>query len=143
VRNSPDGAARGAVSLRSKNGPIAQQKNGRKSRAGYVMEIAPINAQIAQAVERLKSMAPAGGAAAAGQAGGADFVASLDSALAAVSRNQNTATELQRQFQLENSGVSLEETMIAMNKASISFSAAVQVRNRLVQAYEQIMQMPV
>ena len=107
------------------------------------MEIAPINAQIAQAVERLKNMAPAAKGVDAGQAKGTDFVASLDSALGAVSKNQNTATELQRQFQLENSGVSLEETMIAMNKASLSFSAAVQVRNRLVQAYEQIMQMPV
>lgn len=106
------------------------------------MDIAPINAQIAQAVERLKSMAPAGKAAGAA-AGSPDFVASLDSALASVSRSQDAATELQKQFQLENSGVSLEETMIAMNKASLSFSAAVQVRNRLVQAYEQIMQMPV
>lgn len=107
------------------------------------MEIAPINSQIAQAVERLKGMSPPTKAADVGQANGTDFVSSLDSALAAVSKNQNSATELQRQFQLESSGVSLEETMIAMNKASLSFSAAVQVRNRLVQAYEQIMQMPV
>ena len=107
------------------------------------MEIAPINAQIAQAVERLKGIAPTAKAADVGQAKGTDFVSSLDSALAAVSKNQNTATELQRQFQLENSGVSLEETMIALNKAQLTFSAAVQVRNRLVQAYEQIMQMPV
>jgi flagellar hook-basal body complex protein FliE len=107
------------------------------------MEIGPINAQIAQAVERLKGMSPAGKALETGQAKGTDFVSSLDSALAAVSQNQNSANELQRQFQLENSGVSLEETMISMNKASLSFSAAVQVRNRLVQAYEQIMQMPV
>lgn len=107
------------------------------------MEIAPINAQIAQAVERLKSVAPAAQAAGAAPASSTDFVASLDAALSSVSKSQNAATELQRQFQLENSGVSLEETMIAMNKASLSFSAAVQVRNRLVQAYEQIMQMPV
>jgi flagellar hook-basal body complex protein FliE len=107
------------------------------------MEIAPINAQIAQAVERLKGIAPAAKAADVGPAKGTDFVSSLDSALAAVSKNQNTATELQRQFQLENSGVGLEETMIALNKAQLTFSAAVQVRNRLVQAYEQIMQMPV
>jgi flagellar hook-basal body complex protein FliE len=75
--------------------------------------------------------------------GGTDFVASLDSALKAVSRNQQSATELQRQFQLENPNVSLEETMIAMNKSQLTFQAAVQVRNRLVQAYEQIMNMPV
>ena len=79
------------------------------------MEIAPINAQIAQAVERLKTTSSATRAVDAGKAQGADFVSSLDSALAAVSKNQNSATELQRQFQLENSGVSLEETMISMN----------------------------
>lgn len=103
------------------------------------MDIKPINAAIAQAVARLQQAAPP---TAAGGAGG-DFVASLQTALATVSRNQNAAAELQRQFQLENPNVSLEETMIAMNKASLSFSAAVQVRNKLVQAYEQIMNMPV
>jgi flagellar hook-basal body complex protein FliE len=103
------------------------------------MDIKPINAAIAQAVARLQQAAPP---AAANGAGG-DFVASLQSALASVSRNQNAAAELQRQFQLENPNVGLEETMIAMNKASLSFSAAVQVRNKLVQAYEQIMNMPV
>jgi flagellar hook-basal body complex protein FliE len=103
------------------------------------MQIKSINAQIAQAVAAMKSPATATKPA----DGGFDFVASLDSALKSVSRNQDVATELQRQFQLENPNISLEETMIAMNKSQISFSAAVQVRNRLVQAYEQIMNMPV
>jgi flagellar hook-basal body complex protein FliE len=103
------------------------------------MEIKSINAQIAQAVTALK--APAQQAKV--EAGGADFIASLDSALKSVSAQQSASTELQRQFSLENPNVSLEQTMIAMNKSQISFSAAVQVRNRLVQAYEQIMNMPV
>ncbi|GAB4472985.1 MAG: flagellar hook-basal body complex protein FliE [Burkholderiaceae bacterium] len=103
------------------------------------MEIKSINSQIAQAVAALKTPA----AATKPEAGGFDFLASLDSALKSVSRNQQTSAELQRQFQLENPNVSLEETMIAMNRSQISFSAAVQVRNRLVQAYEQIMNMPV
>jgi flagellar hook-basal body complex protein FliE len=76
-------------------------------------------------------------------AGGADFIDSLDAALKAVSQSQNQATGLQREFQMENPNVSLEDTMIAMNKASISFGAAVQTRNKLVTAYEQIMNMPV
>lgn len=103
------------------------------------MEVKSINAQIAQAVAALK--APA--AAVKPKESGFDFVASLDSALKSVSRNQQVSAELQRQFQLENPNVGLEETMIAMNKSQIAFSAAVQVRNRLVQAYEQIMNMPV
>jgi flagellar hook-basal body complex protein FliE len=140
-----DNAAHGAVSLHRKADHPTRDgsAHGGKSHAGYAVEIAPINAQIAQAVERLKNMTPAGKAAETAPAAGTDFVSSLNSALGSVSKSQNDATELQRQFQLENSGVSLEETMIAMNKSQLSFSAAVQVRNRLVQAYEQIMQMPV
>lgn len=99
-----------------------------------------LSAQLAQAVAGVKS----GTASSASKAvEGADFVSSLESALKSVSHAQLQATETQRQFQLENPAVSLEETMIAMNKAQISFSAAVQVRNRLVQAYEQMMNMPV
>ncbi|MCX8005434.1 MAG: flagellar hook-basal body complex protein FliE [Burkholderiaceae bacterium] len=98
----------------------------------------PIDGALAQAVARLRKATPAAAAQ-----GGGDFLASLQSALASVSRAQNAASELQRQFQLENPNVSLEETMIAMNKAQIAFAAALQVRNRLVQAYEQIMNMPV
>ncbi len=100
------------------------------------MDINSINGRIANAVGAL-----AGGVPPAGK--GADFVASLDAALKSVSRAQNDAAELQRQFQLENPNVSLEETMIAMNKSQLTFQAAVQVRNRLVQAYEQVMNMPV
>jgi flagellar hook-basal body complex protein FliE len=103
------------------------------------MEIRAINSQIAQAVAGMK--APAAPASAA--SGSGDFMASLNSALKTVSRNQQQSSELQRQFQLENPTVSLEQTMIAMNQSSLSFQAAVQVRNRLVQAYESIMNMPV
>jgi flagellar hook-basal body complex protein FliE len=104
------------------------------------MDIKSINGQIASAVGALAGGAPP---AANGADKGADFVASLDAALKSVSRTQNDAAELQRQFQLENPNVSLEETMIAMNKSQLTFQAAVQVRNRLVQAYEQVMNMPV
>lgn len=107
---------------------------------GSVGSMGAINAQIAQAVSQVKAPTAASGAQ---SAGGSDFISSLDSALKSVSRNQQTSGELQRQFQLENPNVSLEQTMIAMNQSSLSFQAAVQVRNRLVQAYEQIMQMPV
>jgi flagellar hook-basal body complex protein FliE len=39
--------------------------------------------------------------------------------------------------------VNLSDVMIAVQKASISFQAAVQVRNRLVSAYHEIMNMQV
>jgi len=105
------------------------------------MDLKAINAQIATAV----AGAPAAGVGVSAKTGGAtsDFASSLDAALKAVSNSQTQAEELQRQFALENPNVGLEDTVVAMSKASISFAAVVQVRNRLVQAYEQIMSMQV
>jgi flagellar hook-basal body complex protein FliE len=75
--------------------------------------------------------------------GGATFSVAMNQALKAVSQTQNEATRLQREVQLDNPTVSLEETMVAMQKAQIGFQATLQVRNRLVQAYSDIMNMQV
>lgn len=74
---------------------------------------------------------------------GAGFRAAMADALKGVSQTQFEATRLQRELTLDNPAVSVEETMIAMQKAQIGFQATVQVRNRLVQAYSEIMNMPV
>ena len=74
---------------------------------------------------------------------GAGFQQALTQALGAVSKTQTDASSLQREVQLDNPTVSLEQTMIAMQKAQIGFQATVQVRNKLVQAYSDIMSMQV
>jgi flagellar hook-basal body complex protein FliE len=74
---------------------------------------------------------------------GANFQGALVKALRSVSDAQQQATRLQREVQLDNPSVSLEETMVAMQKAQIGFQATLQVRNRLVQAYTDIMNMQV
>jgi flagellar hook-basal body complex protein FliE len=74
---------------------------------------------------------------------GAGFQNALTQALGDVSRTQNEATRLQREVSLGNPTVSLEETMVAMQKAQIGFQATLTVRNRLVQAYSDIMNMQV
>ncbi|HEY6132489.1 MAG TPA: flagellar hook-basal body complex protein FliE [Rubrivivax sp.] len=79
----------------------------------------------------------------AGAEGGDAFSVAMNQALKAVSQSQNEATRLQREVQLDNPTVSLEETMVAMQKAQIGFQATLQVRNRLVQAYSDIMNMQV
>jgi flagellar hook-basal body complex protein FliE len=101
------------------------------------MDLKAINAQIATAVAGAPAASPAGSGT------DSDFASSLDAAVKAVSRGQTQAEEVQRQFALENPNVGLEDAVVAMSKASISFAAAVQVRNRLVQAYDQIMNMQV
>ena len=50
---------------------------------------------------------------------------------------------MQQQVQLGNPSVSLEQTMVAIQKAQIGFQATVHVRNRMVQAYTDIMNMQV
>ena len=74
---------------------------------------------------------------------GGGFQAALTQALGSVSNAQNQAASLQREVQLDNPNVSIEETMVAMQKAQIGFQATLQVRNRLVQAYSDIMNMQV
>lgn len=74
---------------------------------------------------------------------GKGFQGELKSALQSVSQAQNFATTLQKQVQMENPKVSLEETMVAIQKAQIGFQATLHVRNRMVQAYTDIMNMQV
>ncbi len=71
------------------------------------------------------------------------FGNAMAQALKAVSAAQFESSALQRELQLDNPTVSLEQTMIAMNKSQIGFTAALTVRNRLVQAYSDIMNMQV
>ena len=74
---------------------------------------------------------------------GAGFQDALKKAISSVSESQNEASRLQREVQLDNPTVSIEETMVAMQKAQIGFQATLQVRNRMVQAYSEIMNMQV
>ena len=74
---------------------------------------------------------------------GAGFQHALTQALGAVSQSQTDASALQREVQLDNPTVSIEQTMVAMQKAQIGFQATLQVRNKMVQAYSDIMSMQV
>jgi flagellar hook-basal body complex protein FliE len=71
------------------------------------------------------------------------FGEAFKTALQNVSAAQNKSSELQTQFQLGNKNVSLEETMLAMQKSQIGFQAALHVRNRMMQAYTDVMNMQV
>jgi flagellar hook-basal body complex protein FliE len=105
---------------------------------------AAARAGMANVAERVRqSAAAAGGAGAAGGPVSGSFQTSFSQALKQVSATQHQASELQRQVQLGNPTVSIEETMVAMQKAQIGFQATLQVRNKLVQAYTDIMNMQV
>ncbi len=71
------------------------------------------------------------------------FAAELARSLSRVSEMQNTATVQAQSFQSGEPGVSLNDVMIDMQKAGIAFQATMQVRNRIIQAYQEIASMPV
>ena len=71
------------------------------------------------------------------------FAAELKQALDNVAAMQNSASDQAQAFTLGKPGVALNDVMINMQKAGIAFQTTVQVRNRLVAAYQEIASMPV
>lgn len=71
------------------------------------------------------------------------FAAELQRSIQQVAEMQNASAAQARSFQLGDSNVSLNDVMIDMQKASIAFQTTVQVRNRLVAAYQEIASMPI
>ncbi len=72
-----------------------------------------------------------------------DFQGMLTKALASVNQTQQQAASLSARFEHNDPKVDLSEVMIASQKANVSFQAITQVRNKLVSAYQDIMNMPI
>ncbi|MDZ7754489.1 MAG: flagellar hook-basal body complex protein FliE [Gammaproteobacteria bacterium] len=94
---------------------------------------------------QMRAMAAQAQAPAAGEsgdkAGGADFNALLKQSLDSVNGRAQEAKALTAAFEQGDPNVELAEVMIAVQKSSISFQGLLQVRNRLVQAYQDISNM--
>lgn len=73
---------------------------------------------------------------------GPSFAEMLGKAVNNVNGLQQDANKIARAFEMGQSGVDITDVMIATQKSSVSFQAMTQVRNKLVQAYQDIMQMP-
>jgi flagellar hook-basal body complex protein FliE len=67
----------------------------------------------------------------------------LKKSLDAVNETQTTAGKLAEAYELGTGNVDLATVMIESQKASVSFRALTEVRNRLVNVYQDIMNMPV
>lgn len=94
-----------------------------------------------RAVAQAAANLPARSDMVAEQQGG--FAAELQRSLSRVSEMQNTANAQTQAFQAGSPDISLNDVMVDMQKASIAFQATLQVRNRLIQAYQEISSMPV
>ena len=78
-----------------------------------------------------------------GAGGTTDFAAVLKSSLDSVAQAQNHSEKLEQAFVLGDDKVSLSDVMIDMQKSNISFQTTVQVRNKVIAAYNDIMNMQV
>lgn len=72
-----------------------------------------------------------------------EFGVMLKSAIDNINGLQLEAGDLRQRLEMGDQSISLAEVMIAAQKSSIAFEAGVQVRNKVVDAYEKIMNMPV
>jgi flagellar hook-basal body complex protein FliE len=99
---------------------------------------------IDQLLQELNTLAArAGGQEPAAAAGSPGFGEMLKSTLEQVNNAQQQAGQLTEKFDLNAPDVNLHDVMMSLQKASLSFQTMVQVRNRLVSAYQEIMNMQV
>ena len=102
-------------------------------------------------IDQMLSMLRASSAAASSRAGEApstpvgatDFAQVLQTSIAQVNQTQQQAEAMAASFAAGNSTENLHEVMIELQKASISFQEMIQVRNKLVSAYHDVMNMQV
>lgn len=72
-----------------------------------------------------------------------DFQSILTQAVREVNQAQNTAQAKVQQFSTGESNMTLEEVMVSLQKANLSLQGMIAVRNRLVEAYKDITNLPV
>jgi flagellar hook-basal body complex protein FliE len=74
---------------------------------------------------------------------GADFGALMKDSINQVNEAQTQAKAMATAFEAGDPDVNLPEMMVALQKASLSFQAMTQVRNKLLSAYQEVMNMQV
>lgn len=113
---------------------------------GGAMSVDRVMALRSQILERnqalAKANAVAGAAAPAAPSGPASFGDTLNQALQGVNQSQNAASDISATYERGDT-IDIAKVMLARQEASVSFEATLQVRNKLLSAYKDIMSMPV
>ena len=72
----------------------------------------------------------------------AGFAAELKRSLDSISNRQESASKQAEDFELGKPGIALNDVMVDLQKANVAFQTGLQVRNRLVSAYQEVMNLP-
>jgi flagellar hook-basal body complex protein FliE len=99
---------------------------------------------IESVLQQMRVLAQSSGmsAAAGPEAASGGFAGELKKSLDRISDTQQNAYSQAEAFELGKPGVALNDVMVDMQKANIGFQMGLQVRNRVVAAYQEIMNMP-
>lgn len=104
---------------------------------------------IQSALAQMQTLATqAGGQAAKGQqvstqVGQGGFAGELQASIQRINRLQQASAAKTMAFQAGDPNVELNDVMVDMQKSSVAFQMGLQVRNRLVSAYKDVMNMQV
>ncbi len=105
------------------------------------------NVNIDQLLHQMRQMAAAAGASgvreSSSREGGPAFEQVLGDSIRKVNELQQNASDLAAAFEKGDPNVDLAEVMVELQKASVSFTAMTEVRNKLLSAYQDIMNMQV
>jgi flagellar hook-basal body complex protein FliE len=106
-------------------------------------QIRSLQAAQKAAIARPVAAPGVGGAAGAPGVAGTSFAETLKRGIDQVNATQQNASKLVTAFERGTPGVELSQVMVETQKASVSFRAVTEVRNRFVSAYQEIMNMPI
>lgn len=101
------------------------------------------SANLLAKIRELNAQLDGPGTAAPAETGGVEFSSLLSKSINAVNDAQQTAGAQAAAYEAGEPGADLTQVMISLQKASLSFQAMTEVRNKLVNAYQEVMNMPV
>ncbi|WP_338564300.1 flagellar hook-basal body complex protein FliE [Erwinia sp. E_sp_B04_7] len=98
---------------------------------------------IESVVQQLQSSAIQAGGRQSDASNHVDFAGAMKAALDKISDTQTAARAQAQDFELGKPGINLNDVMVDLQKSSVSMQMGIQVRNKLVSAYQEIMNMQV
>ncbi|MDD5216042.1 MAG: flagellar hook-basal body complex protein FliE [Methylococcales bacterium] len=99
--------------------------------------------RITPALEQIRNLSVAAGSSVPETpTQGIDFGTILKDAINDVNEKQQVSSNMKAAFEAGDKTMNLAEVMVASQKASVSFQGLTQVRNKLVEAYKDVMNMP-
>ncbi|WP_174292312.1 flagellar hook-basal body complex protein FliE [Sphingomonas bacterium] len=110
--------------------------------AAGIDRVMQLRAQILERNEALQRASASGPAAAPAATAPTSFADTLNTALKQVNEGQQQASALSESYE-RGENVDIAKVMLARQQASVGFEATLQVRNKLLSAYKDIMSMPV